>query len=162
MNPKTATAVRKQSRSRSSSRRLCPALLVALGAAAWATGCGGGDDVPKPVAVATVCAADDGDRVELRGFLRLPERISLTDRAAIDIFSRRGGAGVRASVEFTLGTGPDQLERPEAGFTPTSLRVRGSDGTVATLNDQVVVAADVVRKGADCVLRNPAVAVVPN
>ena len=32
-----------------------------LGAAAWATGCGGGDDVPKPVAVETVCAADDGD-----------------------------------------------------------------------------------------------------
>ncbi len=118
--------------------------------------------MPKPVAVATVCAADDGDRVELRGFLRLPERISLTDRAAIDVFSRRGGVGGRASVEFTLGTGPNQLERPEAGFTPTSLRVRGSDGTVATLNDQVVVVADVVRKGADCVLRNPAVAVVPN
>lgn len=97
----------------------------------------------------------------MRGYLRLPERISLTDRAVIDIFSRRGGAGGRASVELVLGDGPDQLERPEAGFTATSLRVRATDGTVATLNDRVAVVADVARDGADCVLRDPAVTVIP-
>ncbi len=126
-----------------------------------AVGCGGGDDPPKSVPVATVCAADDGDQVELRGFLRLPERISLTDRAVIDLFTGRGGAGDRASIELTLGTGSNQLERPQAGFTPTSLRVRGSDGTVATLNSRVVVVAAVARDGVACVLRDPTITVVP-
>lgn len=133
---------------------------MVCGATAWAAGCGGAD-VPDAVAIETVCAAADGARVEVRGYLRLPERISLTDRAVIDIFSRRGGAGGRASVELVLGDGPDQLERPEAGFTATSLRVRATDGTVAALNDRVAVVADVARGGADCVLRDPAVTVIP-
>lgn len=110
--------------------------------------------------VKTACALKNGSRVQVQGYLRLPARISLTDRAVIDLFTRRGGTGDRASVELLLGTEPNQLERLEAGFTPTSLRVRGSDGTVATLIDQVVVVATVKRAGGTCVLADSTVTVV--
>ena len=156
-----ASAVRRPSRSRSRRRCTYPWFVVLCGAAVWAAGCGGGADVPDPVAIDAACAVSDGARVEVRGYLRLPERLSVTDRAVIDIFSLRGGAGDRASVELVLGGGPDQLERPEAGFTATSLRVRATAGTVATLNDRVVVVADVAREGAECVLRDPTVTVIP-
>ena len=125
-----------------------------------AVGCGGGESVPKPVAVKSACALKNGSRVQVRGFLRLPTRISLTDRAVIDLFTRRGGTGDRTSVELLLGTDPNQLERLKSGFTPTSLRVRGHDGTVATLNDAVVVVAKVRRAGETCVLVDPTVTVV--
>ena len=136
------------------------ALLLVLVVALCGTGCGGGDEPPRQVAVETVCALKDGSRVEVQGYLRLPERISLTDRAVIDLFTRRGGAGDRASVELVLGTAANQLERLEAGFTPTSLRVRGRDGTVATLNDRVVVEAKATREGDTCVLKDAIVTVV--
>lgn len=136
-----------------------PALLVVLAVALCGSGCGG-DGLPTQVAVETVCALKDGSRVEVEGYLRLPQRISLTDRAVIDLFTRRGGAGDRVSVEMLLGTGPNQLERLEAGFTPTSLRARGRRGTVATLNDRVVVVAKVRRTGDACVLTDPTLTVV--
>lgn len=135
-------------------------LLVGVAALLGAPGCGGGDGPPRQVAVEAVCGLDDGARVEVQGYLRLPEKISLTDRAVIDLFTRRGGAGDRASVNLVLGTGPNQLERPEAGFTPTSLRVRGGDGTVATLNDRVVVVAKVTRADGSCVLGDATLRVV--
>ena len=131
-----------------------------MAVAVCGAGCGGGEGAPRPIAVTTVCAVPNNSRVQVQGYLRLPTRISLTDRAVIDLFTRRGGAGARASVEFLLGTSPNQLERLEAGFTPTSLRVRGSDGRVATLNDRVVVVAKVKRSGDTCVLGDPTVTVV--
>ena len=118
--------------------------------------------MPKPVAVKSACALKNGARVQVQGYLRLPTRIRLTDRAVIDLFTRRGGRGDRTSVELILGTDPNQLERLQAGFTPTSLRVRGNDGTVATLNDNVVVVATVRRAGETCVLADPTVTVVVN
>jgi hypothetical protein len=137
-----------------------PGRLIVIAVAVVLAGCGGGEAAPKPVAVKTVCALKNGSRVQVRGYLRLPARISLTDRAVIDLFTRRGGAGDRTSVELLLGTDPNQLERLEAGFTPTSLRVRGRDGTVATLIDTVVVVATVKRTGDTCVLADPTVTVV--
>ncbi len=136
-------------------------LLLVLVMALCGVGCGGGDTVAKQVAVETACSLDGGARVAVQGYLRLPERISQTDRAVIDLFTRRGGAGDRVSVELVLGIGPNQLERLEAGFTPTSLRVRGQHGAVATLNDQVAVVAKVARTGETCVLSDPVVTVLP-
>jgi hypothetical protein len=135
-------------------------LLAAAAAGVFGGGCGGGESVPKAVAVKSACALKSGSRVQVQGFLRLPGRISLTDRAVIDLFTKRGGHGDRASVELLLGTDPNQLERLEAGFTPTSLRVRGRDGTVATLIDRVVVVATVKRAHDTCVLADPTVTVV--
>jgi len=137
-----------------------PGLLIVAAVAFFGAGCGGGEPAPEPVVVKTACALKNGSRVQVQGYLRLPARISLTDRAVIDLFTRRGGTGDRASVELLLGTEPNQLERLEAGFTPTSLRVRGSDGTVATLIDQVVVVATVKRAGGTCVLADSTVTVV--
>lgn len=125
-----------------------------------AAGCGG-SDAPTPVGVAAACGSDDNARIQVEGFLRLPERIALTDRAVIDLFTKRGGDGERVSVEFPLGTQPNQLERPEEGFTVTSLRVQDSAGTVVTLNDRVTLVGTVDRQGETCVVRDPVVTAVP-
>jgi hypothetical protein len=95
----------------------------------------------------------NGKTVDVEGYLRLPERISVTDRVVIDLFSRRGGEGDRASVEFVLGTGPNQLERPEADFTVTSLRARTRRGKVVTLNDRVAVTGKVSLAAETCLVR---------
>ncbi len=130
--------------------------LVGLGVVAVLSGCGGGDAPPRAVAVSAVCGPGEG-RVEVQGFLRLPDRISLTDRAVIDLYSERGGEGDRAQVEFVVGDGPNQLQRPEPGYTPTSMRVQSAEGIAATLNDRVVLVAAAARDGAACVLREPVV-----
>ena len=121
-------------------------------------GCGG-DDPPAPVAVETACTLGDGTRVIVEGFLRLPDSVRQSDRAVIDLFTRRGGGGDRVSVEFVLGNGPNQMERLPAAFSATSLRVRGDGGSVATLNDSVTIEASVSGPSTDCVLRDPKVTV---
>jgi hypothetical protein len=110
--------------------------------------------------VASVCDAKAGSRVAVKGFLRLPDQVAVTDRAVIDLFSRRAGSGDRASVELLLGDGPNQLERPEAGFTATSMRVHSKRGVIVTLNDTVVVEGKVTARDSSCVLTDVTVRVV--
>ena len=131
-------------------------MLVALTALA---GCGGADEPPVVTPVASVCDAKEGSHLSVRGFLRLPEQIAVTDRTVIDLFARREGAGARASVELLLGQGPNQLERPEAGFTATSMRVRSKRGIVLTLNDAVIVVGTVTARDNACVLTDVTVSV---
>lgn len=83
----------------------------------------------------------------------------MTDRTVIDLFARREGQGARASVELLLGQGPNQLERPEAGFTVTSMRVRSKRGIVLTLNDAVVIVGTVTTRERGCVLTDATVSV---
>lgn len=128
---------------------------------AGVSACGSQDSPPTPVAVELACGAGDGARVQVEGFLRLPDRLAMTDRATINLFTRREGEGDRVAIEFVLGTGPNQLEPLEEGFTPTSLRVRGNGGTLATIADVVTVNATVSGKDPNCVLRDPVVSVRP-
>lgn len=134
-----------------------------VAAAALAVGgCGGGAQPPAALTLATACdAGNEGRHVAVDGYLRFPDRLRISRTAQIAMFSAPGGDGDRQRVEFTIGDGPNQLERPALQYTPTSLRVRAADGAEVTINDRVRVTAKVARDGSGCLLRTPQVEVLP-
>lgn len=132
-------------------------IFVALAAFA-AVGCGGGSDPPTPVALAAACDdANDGRQVIVEGYLRFPERLRISTSTVIDVFAEPGGRGDRQQVELPIGDQPNQLERPSATYTPTSLRVTAADGAEVTINDRVRITAEVARDDTGCLMRDPQV-----
>jgi hypothetical protein len=121
-------------------------------------GCGGGADPPTPVALEAACDdANDGRDVIVEGYLRFPERLRISTTTVIDVFAAPGGEGGRQQVELPIGDQPNQLERPPATYTPTSLRVTAADGAEVTINDRVRITAEVARDESGCLMRGPQV-----
>jgi hypothetical protein len=134
------------------------AFVVVAVAALAVAGCGGGDDPPAQVALAAACdAGNDGRHVIVEGYLRFPERLLISTTTVIDVFAAPGAGGARQRVELPIGDQPNQLERPPATYTPTSLRAIAADGADVTINDRVRLTARVARDDTGCLMREPQV-----
>jgi hypothetical protein len=95
----------------------------------------------------------------VEGYLRLPDEISVSDTAVIDLWSLNGALGDRLKVRLPIGEAANQMERPPANFSVTSLRVVAQDGTSeATIRDRVRLTGKVGDE--ECLLEEPTVEIV--
>lgn len=121
-------------------------------------GCGG-DSTPELVSVADSCKPEhQGDRVIVEGFLRLPEKLELSDAAVIEFYSLMGGDGDSVPIRLEIGDGPNQLRDLPSTYTASSLRVgvENDDRTVSII-DRVRVTADSTAENGTCLLTDPVI-----
>ncbi len=147
----------------SSAHRPCRFVtLVALAATMTLAACGG-DAPPVEVSVLAACAEENAKRtVIVEGYLRLPETISVSDTAVIDLWSLTGGSGDTVSVEFSIGDAPNQLRKPPENFSITSLRVITRGGKEVTIRDRVRLTATPSTGDGACRLTQPDVQLIAN
>lgn len=138
--------------------RIGGATVAAVGLMGAVSACGG-ESEPTPVSVVDSCAPEHhGDQVIVKGFLRLPEKLELSDTAVIDLFSLMQGDGDSVAVRVPIGEGPSQLRDLPSEYSASSLRVgvENDDRTVSII-DRVVVTAKAEAEGDTCVLTDPVI-----
>ncbi len=136
--------------------------MVAIAVAMTLAACGG-ETPPVEVSVVAACAEENAKRtVIVEGYLRLPETISVSDTAVIDLWSLTGGSGDKVSVEFPIGEAPNQLRKPPANFSVTSLRVTTRGGKEVTIRDRVRLTAKPSTGDGACRLTQPDVQLIAN
>lgn len=132
------------------------ALAVAVALAVSACG---GESAPTRVSVADACSPDHrGHRIVVEGFLRLPEKLALSDTAVIELYSLMGGDGDHVPLRIGVGDGPDQLRDLPDTYSASSLRVGvQNDERTASIIDRVVVTAKATEEDGACLLVDPAI-----
>jgi hypothetical protein len=108
----------------------------------------------QPVNFSNVCdKSNDGHRVMVEGFLRLPDSIdvitnrnggSATEILVVRLFQDKAFKGTPIGVNFDFGSGPnmmDELPRPQ--YTDEDLKVHLTDGRTATYGQRVNVSGTV-------------------
>jgi hypothetical protein len=130
---------------------------IGLGAAALVlAACSEGPPtVGQPRAFDNVCdKSNDGQRVAVEGFLRLPETISViknrrgtgsaTEIVTVRLFQSGGYAGTPIGVNFDFGTNPNNMdELPQPAYSDSDLKVHLTDGRTATYGQRVKISGTV-------------------
>ena len=135
--------------------------------------------VGQPRTFDSVCdKANDGKRVAVEGYLRLPDTVTvITNRSGssaseilvVRLFQTGAYAGTPIGVDFDMGSGPYQMdELPRPSYTDKDLKVHLPDGGVATYGQKVKISGTVYFPNDalkaddvdfDCGLSNPLVEV---
>jgi hypothetical protein len=111
-------------------------LLVGLAA------CGGKEPATAGVDTAFANACDEsneGERVAVTGYLRLPDSFSGDVSAVLRLFETDSFEGTPIGATAKLGTEPNQMESVPASYTDNDLKVHLSDGQVVGYDTKVKV-----------------------
>ena len=137
-------------------------IVTGLSVAALAA-CGGGEKKPPTVGetkdFAAVCdKANDGKRVAVAGYLRLPEEVS-RNILVLRLYNTDGFSGQPIGVSADFGSKPNQVEFLSKEYSDRDLKVHLADGQVAGFRTKVRVSGDVyfplVKAEFPCSLSNP-------
>ena len=143
-------------------RRGIALCLVALASAA----CGGGEKKPPTVGeaknFAEVCdKANEGRRVAVEGFLRLPAEVNLKTGLVLRLYPTTEFGGKPVGVSTDVGSEPNRVLLMPKEFSDKDLKVKTADGQVAGFGTKVRVSGDVyfplVGQEFPCALSNPLV-----
>lgn len=110
--------------------------------------------VGQPRTFDTVCdKSNDGKRVAVEGFLRLPETItvetnrrtgSATEIVVVRLFQSGAYAGTPIGVNFDFGRDPNTMEElPRPQYSDADLKVHLTDGRTATYGQRVKISGTV-------------------
>lgn len=146
-------------------RNLIVAGLVAL----TCTACGPTEKNPptpgEVKAFASVCdKANDGKRIAVEGFLRLPEEVNRKIGPVLRLYPTSEFSGKPIGVSTEIGSQPNQIAMIPKEFTDKDLKVNIANGQVAGFGEKVKVSGDVyypmVGQDFQCALSNPLVELV--
>ena len=114
----------------------------------------GPPSVGQPRTFDAVCdKGNDGKRVAVEGYLRLPETItveknrrtgSTTEIVVVRLFQSGAYAGTPIGVNFDFGTSPNNMdELPQPAYSDSDLKVHLTDGGTATYGQRVKISGTV-------------------
>jgi len=111
---------------------------------------------------AEVCdQANEGKRVAVEGFLRLPDKVNLKTGPVLRLYPTTEFAGKPVGVSTEIGSGPNQVAVLPKEFADKDLKVKTANGQVAGFGTKIRVAGDmyypVVGQEFPCALSNPLV-----
>ncbi len=141
-------------------RSLIAICLVAVVSAS----CGSSEKKPPTVgearSFAAVCdKANDGKRVAVEGFLRLPAEVKIKTGLVLRLYPTTEFAGKPVGVSTQIGSQPNQVALMPKEFSDKDLKVKTADGQVAGFGTKVRVSGDVyfptVGQEFPCALSNP-------
>jgi hypothetical protein len=147
--------------------------LAAVSVALALAGCGaqGPPTVGQQVSYANVCdKSNEGKRVAVVGYLRLPQRFKLKeDTASLRLYGVPEYDSRHVRVATPFGTGPNQVRKPGDKYGDLDLQVHLADGGTATFGTPVRVSGDMYipmvaqtgPDGFDCGLENPLIEKAP-
>jgi len=131
------------------------------------TACGSEEKKPPTVGetrdFAAVCdKANEGKRVAVVGYLRLPDELDRKSTVVLRLFPSADFSGQPVGVSsFPFGKEAQQIEFIPKDFSDKDLKVHTADGQVATSGTKVKVSGDVyyptVGQTFQCALSNPLV-----
>lgn len=141
--------------------------LIALSLVACACiACGSSEKKPPTVGAlkdfAVVCdKANDGQRVAVEGYLRLPEEVNRKIGPVLRLYPTTEYSGKPIGVSTEIGSQPGQIAFIPKEYTDTDLKVNMANGQVAGFGTKVKVSGDVyyplVGQEFQCALSNPLV-----
>lgn len=103
--------------------------------------------------------ANEGQRVALEGYLRLPESFSGELSVVLQLHETDTLAGPYIGVQTPIGSEANQMEMVPASYADDDLKVRLADGQVAGFGVKVKVSGNVyfpiVEQAFACALENP-------
>jgi hypothetical protein len=138
--------------------------IVAIGLLIFCAACGGGStEAPTAGEVkdfALLCdKANEGKRVAVVGFLRFPEKFTVTSSVVLRLYGDGTYAGGPVGVQTKIGNQSNQAELAPKEYTDKDLKVHTSDGQVAGYGTRVKVSGKVyyplVGQDFKCGLENP-------
>jgi hypothetical protein len=105
--------------------------------------------------------ANDGKRVAVAGFLRLPDSFTGTQSVVLRLYQANDFAGTPIGVQTKMGSQANQLEYAPKQYTDRDLKVHTADGQVTGFGTKVRVSGNVyfplVGQEFPCALENPLV-----
>jgi hypothetical protein len=131
---------------------------VALGLAVLAlAACAGPPTVGEPRDFANVCdKANDGHRVAVEGYMRLPETIDVVkpprtggdglEILVVRLFQTPNFSGTPIGVDIDFGSEPntmDEIPNGARGFTDADLKVHAANGQTVTYGQRVKISGTV-------------------
>ncbi|MEX0270416.1 hypothetical protein AB3R30_14825 [Leptolyngbyaceae cyanobacterium UHCC 1019] len=141
--------------------------LIALSLVATALiSCGSSEKKPLTVGevkgFATVCdKANDGKRVAVKGYLRLPEKVNPKTGAILRLYPTTEFNGKPVGVSTEIGSQPNQIGPIPEMYRDKDLKVNIANGQVAGFGTKVKVSGDLyypmIRQEFPCALSNPLV-----
>ena len=97
-----------------------------------------------PLDFTAVCTkANDGKRVAVLGYLRLPDSYTGDNDILLNLYPTTDYAGTPIAVDMDIGTQANQVENVDDQYTYADLRVHLADNSVATDGTQVRVSGQV-------------------
>ncbi len=113
----------------------------------------------------TVCdKANDGKRVAVEGYLRLPEEVKPKIGLILRMYKTADFSSEPVGVSSDLGSQANQVEMMPKQYTNKDLKVHTADGQIAGFGMRVRVSGDVyfplVQQEFKCALSNPLVEIV--
>jgi hypothetical protein len=114
----------------------------------------------EEVSFAAACdRANDGQRIAVRGYLRLPETFTGDLSVVLRLYETDAYDGEPVGVQIRFGKEPNQIEQVPASYADEDLQVYLADGTVAGFGAPVKVSGKVyfpaVEQDFVCGLENP-------
>jgi hypothetical protein len=111
---------------------------------------------------ATLCdKANEGKRVAVLGYLRLPEEVNRKTGPVLRMYSTPDLSGKPVGVSTKIGNQPNEVAMIPKEFTDKDLKVKMANGQVAGFGTKVKVSGDLyyplVGQDFQCALSNPLV-----
>jgi hypothetical protein len=116
--------------------------------------------VGEAKAFETVCdKANDGKRIAVEGYLRLPEEVNRKTGPVLRLYSTPDASGKPIGVSTEIGSQPNQIGFIPKEYTDKDLKVNLANGQVAGFGTKIKVSGDVyyplVGQVFQCALSNP-------
>ena len=132
------------------------------------TACGGAKKPPtvgESKNFTEVCdKANDGKRVALEGYLRLPDKVNRKTGPVLRLYPTTDYSGKPIGVSTEIGSQPNQIAFIPKEYTDNDLKVNVANGQTAGFGTKVKVSGDVyfplVDQDFQCSLSNPLVEIV--
>lgn len=143
-------------------RSLIALCLIALASAS----CGSSEQKPPTVGetvnFAAACdKANEGKRIAIDGFLRLPEELNRKSGPVLRLYPTTAFSDKPIGVSTTTGDQPNQVAYLPKEYTDKDLKIKTSDGQVVPVGAKVRISGDmyfpVVGQDFQCALSNPLV-----
>jgi hypothetical protein len=105
--------------------------------------------------------ANDGKRIALEGFLRLPDKFTGTQGVVLRLYQADDFKSMPIGVSFKMGNQANQMEYAPLKYTDKDLKVHLSNGQIVGFGTKVKVSGKVyfpiVAQEFSCALSNPLV-----
>jgi len=103
--------------------------------------------------------ANDGNRIQVEGYLRFPDKIRGEDSGVLRLYKAPDYAGTPIGVQTSIGSGANQMELPPKLYSDKDLKVHLTDGQVAGVETKVKVSGKIyfpiIGQDFTCSLENP-------
>jgi hypothetical protein len=135
-------------------------ILIAVGLLVLSACSQGTPTVADEVPFSAACdQANEGQRIAVRGYLRLPDSFSGDLSVVLRLYETEAYEGEPVGVQTRFGTEPNQIEQVPLSYDDEDLQAHLADGTLAGYGTEVKVSGRVyvpsVEQDFECGLENP-------